>query len=404
MTTYYRRSRPLQCFDHTRYFLTLDENDDQCIALTRQGLRCRWDISKEEVDEVVNLTAEANGIASGNERHNILQRLVLLRTCGDSHRQKLEANPDCLSKVAEMYEEKILTSPIALVQSARIPQGAGQSETPRSYSPVMVNRKDERRHRYLLRPRLFSTSTVGSDQQLSDPRQQCFVPYASGPTDHIDDVLVSDIPSAYALTGQVYAFTWPSSPEFVKIGYTGISVPSRMSRWQQCHPGATLLHSVDFPFPQRMERLIHLQLSPTRHQIIICTYCSGTHFEWFRISTDVAIQTMNAWKAVTEREELYTSARELSKPWQKRIASVKDRITAQGLRDILETEANLEIQSRAPSVDLIEVRTREDSVIAGDKAGPLCQRTDNILSKKSYQQDWDTVLTIFSDFVRMVTI
>ena len=407
MTRDNRKSKPLQCFDYKRYILTYDGTDPQCIARTRQGSRCLWDISEEELDEVISLNVEAKGIEIGDERHSILQRLVLLRTCGDFHRQKLEAHPECLDGVAKMYGENIHMSTISVIRSAGGSQDAGQPPAPRRDSSIMTNINGVVRHRYLLRPRVGDASDVMSDQLSLGSRQAIFVPYASDPKDNINDILLSDVPSNYISTGHVYAFIWPSSPEFVKIGYTGKSVSSRILSWQECHPGSILLHSVAFAFPQRMERLVHLQMSTTRHQIIICTHCSGTHFEWFKVSTCEAIQTINAWKELTERDELYSATGKFSERWQKRTAGITDKITARALLSVAEMEAkpvNSDMKSVAPSVDLIEAGMREDSVTAADTICPLRRRVDSTLPKKSSQPDWDTILASFSDFVRMVKI
>ena len=321
----------LLCFEPERYWVVLDDTDYQCIAPTKSGSQCSWPITTEELDEVRQLTAEAQTLGEGDERNYVLQRLVLIRTCGESHREKLQARAalDCLEKVTNKYAEAILRQSS---QGKRTHMVLRSSVKKSSSKPPPL--------RYVLQPRHvgpFKKDYLQSSYHAIT--ESPFVPYQSDPNDHIKDVLLSDVPSeprAYTQTGCVYAFTWPSNPEFVKIGYSGKTAESRMSKWRKCHPGATVDLERKIAFPRRMERLIHLEMARKRHKILICAVCSSQHEEWFKASLTEVRQVIQNWQMVTDKIALYTTTGQITQQWREIVDEMTGEITAATLLDAFE--------------------------------------------------------------------
>nr|POF14343.1 hypothetical protein CFP56_03367 [Quercus suber] len=407
-----RARNGLQCFDENRYFMPQDHNQGtQCIAPTTSGKQCAWDISDEEVYEIVCLTVELQSTVGTGSQYNILERIMLLRVCGDTHREKLEAkfstDRSCLNRFLMHYMAQVIITALTPQKIAALfPAQMPGTSAPQS---AMRNRKGGLRHRYMLRPReVGSASRPG----LSSPDaiRQIFVPYPSRPDDNINDVLLSAVPQHFKATGCVYALTWPSEEGYIKIGYSSISVNARLSRWRQCHPGIKVLHSMDCPYPERIERLVHLQLSSLRHQIKICPQCNSTHFEWFRIPDKEVIETMDTWKTLTEHGGLYDTNRNLLSPWVRRIADFDTAITAQGLLEVRRSETHAEAEALALATQAATMKMEAEASEARVFVKPtrivetICWKTARILPQKSLAPDLDSILDSFGDFMRLITM
>ena len=102
--------------------------------------------------------------------------------------------------------------------------------------------------------------------------------------------------------------------------------------------GAEILYSASFMLPERMERIIHLQLTDNQNRIMACAVCGQSHIEWFKMSQDEAVQTIRNWETLCEESVLYTPDRTLSVFWRQRIEHSTSVVTARDLLAVLEGE------------------------------------------------------------------
>jgi hypothetical protein len=190
--------------------------------------------------------------------------------------------------------------------------------------------------------------------KVLDIRQPAeFTSFLPGPEDNLDILLPQPVASNQAASGYVYALFWPSEPEFVKIGYAKSSTARRLKTWNKCHRGAEILYSAPFMFPERMERIIHLQLIKRRYCIMACVACGRCHIERFKISPEEAIQTIRDWRDVTRKDALYAADRTLSMLWRQRICGITSPVTAQSLLTIREAETSMNEDSTECSESLV---------------------------------------------------
>ena len=280
----------------------------QCIAPTRVSEQCRCEIIAEECERATVLEETARMLSDGLERDDVLREYVLLRCCIKYHREKLESAPECLGLLVQEYKA------VALLQ---IPPE--MLPTSQNIGTISSN----------LRSGSAYSKTPNFDQ---------FVRYATDPLDSVLDELSCPMPSKYAKNGQVYCFTRPSYPDHLKIGYTSKSAKLRVSQQIRCNPGALLQLYTIFKSPERMERLIHLQMAKHRYKIVRCSYCNRTHHEWFKTSVSEAAQIINDWAEVTKKEPLYDATGFLTERWKQRLEKLEGELTAKVLLDILELE------------------------------------------------------------------
>lgn len=190
-----------------------------------------------------------------------------------------------------------------------------------------------------------------------------FTAFLPGPKDDLNTLLVQPVASNQAHSSYVYALCWPSEPKFVKIGYAKLSSAKRLKIWNKCHHGAEILYSANFIFPERMGRIIHLQLIKKRYRITACLVCERSHIEWFKMSQDEATQVIRDWETLSKKRVLYTPDRAFSIFWRQRIKGCTSAVTAANLLAVLEAEM-LENEDRtecsttlvAPSDDSLALR------------------------------------------------
>lgn len=349
----------LLCFDSSRYWVSDDRDDNKCIAPTGTGSRCSFDISETELNEIAELTVEFLRARNDTGVDQVLQRLVLLRCCGDRHRQKLEHSPDVLIEVANRYRRVLASSPEPRIPRRPIRRGYD--------SPGRWQWSPEVRHRYLLRPRVSSNGS--RPPVLPEVHAQLFILHAPDPNKTLNTVLKSDVPQTreYRRDGEVYAFTWPTAPGFIKIGYTSASVTARMNKWRECHAESKLIHRVAVEFPHRIEELIHLQLKDKQHKIVICKTCGSTHYEWFQESVERVKTIMDAWKEISDRTPLYDPKRRLAERWQNDILPYIDGDYRAGklLRALNDSDAEL---ARAAEEEEEQTRRENEERIRREEA------------------------------------
>lgn len=164
-----------------------------------------------------------------------------------------------------------------------------------------------------------------------DTETSLFTPYRSGPQDSVKSYLIKDVSRADKRPGFVYAFSWPTHPGYLKLGSSG-SPCDRLAEWQQCHPCAEMIHSIEVPFPKKAERLIHLEMSRVRYQMVLCRVCGCTHLEWFKRSVAEMKFIMDTWKKLFDGNiALYDETGKFSDDWEKSIQKTSHDLTAKRL-------------------------------------------------------------------------
>ena len=333
-------SYQLKCYEPTLYTI-VSGADNRCVAPTARSIRCPWRITQRDLQECLKFESNARNLVHGDERHDVLCSLVLLRCCEQAtHREKLTYDDSgCLDEVAQAFGVRIPAKAAIKAdfgeESCRVQQTLEYAQSAEDRSSVMKLEDPESppegsTPRYELR---YRRATPFANQAGN-----VFIPYVTDPRDSVKGDLLCDVPLSHARTGFVYAFMWPSCPDYIKIGYTSNSSQSRVQDWQSCHPGATLCVSTAFDFPERMERLIHLQMAKQRHKIMKCKNCMKTHFEWFKLPIAVVSQIIGDWKEVITKEPFYDSTRALTKAWHSRIQNMNNEIMGAALLAVLESE------------------------------------------------------------------
>ena len=122
--------------------------------------------------------------------------------------------------------------------------------------------------------------------------------------------------------GEIYAFTRPSSPGYVKIGRTKRPVAKRLEEWErQCKYSPqkeTPKDGRETPYVAQIERLILAELSPHRRRESICNGglgCHAKHHEWVEVKVDLALEVINRWCSWAEKRP-YDEHGVLRKEWE----------------------------------------------------------------------------------------
>lgn len=367
------------CFDSSKYHVAPTQDDSQCIAPSGKGKRCCWDISKYELEEALDLEVEIYTNTSTRATNAVLcERLVLLRCCGDNHRQKLHANADCLAEVAALYVSSIKSGP-----PPSAPQkGRKSSQWDSFLQPAMLSRNGSLRKRWLLKTFEASLST--------NVLRPMFVRY-SKEMPPIRDELSKVVPLSYEKEGEVYAFIWPTHPGFVKIGYSKATAAKRIDEeWTECHPNPEIIWRIKVPFPQRMEKLIHLELGAVRRKIVVCQNagCMRTHKEWFKATNEHVARVMDSWATICRLDKRYNArTRQFSTTWTERITVMGPAITSRKLLIVLGKKSGLRIEK-----DI-------SGILASSRHGPVSKKGSETTTEEITT---DSLISMFRDFMHMI--
>jgi hypothetical protein len=269
-------------------------------------------------------------LCTDEKRSELLTKALLLRTCSNSHRDKLRYHGKCLGELVRRHKMKYSRPSEHRVHPIEVHHDSSSLLCKVSVTMCSL---DEPRSCGPTDPDLEVAFKVVEDQQPT-----LFTSFLPGPKDDLKMLLVQPVASNQAASGYVYALYWSSEPGFIKIGYAKSSSATRLKKWNKCHEGAEILYSAPFIFPERMERIIHLQLTDKRYRITACGVCGRSHIEWFKMSQDEAIQTIRDWETLCGESVLYTPERTLSICWRQRIEHSTSAVTAQNLLAIMEGE------------------------------------------------------------------
>lgn len=257
--------------------------------LTSKGQRCKSRVAKPDVDEFKNQLRKLQ-VASGLERQEVMQNMVCLCACNNTHRRTLRRNTMLLATWVANLEAH-------------------------SHSPAEI------------------------DQLLTGYQNPEFTRYSAKSNKDVVAALRCSPLEVPSKLGFVYAFTTPYKPGFVKIGWAA-SPSKRVAEWAKCFPEATVAFEEQFEYPEQIELLIHLENAPGRMQIV-CRRCSlgqkssVNHDEWFEMDIAEAKRVITRWKNLICQEPLYTKDKVLSAKWAPVLAFVTEQ-TASGLLAAME--------------------------------------------------------------------
>lgn len=157
-------------------------------------------------------------------------------------------------------------------------------------------------------PRTLSDPSVRTElQQWIKVSPQGKAPNTASPLSIVVDEIRKDLTNDDLKCGHIYAFVVPSSPEYIKIGYTASSLSERVRYLKTCDPDLELVGhtTANVPFVKRAERLIHLRLQAQglrRHNTrcqnrfrLDCGSCCKVHTEWFETSAAVVHSAIEEW-------------------------------------------------------------------------------------------------------------
>ena len=162
---------------------------------------------------------------------------------------------------------------------------------------------------YISRGPTTRSQTKGQTKKIPVLETFVFKPYPQkrqNLADRIREVMIKELSRQDNIDGLIYIYWIPGNQQIpeglVKIGVTNVTVASRLevgNGWRKCHPD--LVHkyptkSIKFPHACRVERLIHAELSISRHKQIGCLHCDRTsHVELFAVPLAQAIEVTKRW-------------------------------------------------------------------------------------------------------------
>ena len=110
------------------------------------------------------------------------------------------------------------------------------------------------------------------------------------------------------LPGEIYAFTRPSSPGYVKIGLTKRTIKKRLKDFMRnCKYSPhqeTPENGRVVPYVAQIERLILAELSLHRRKESVCNGgagCHVIHHEWVQVDIDLALEVIERWCSWAEK-------------------------------------------------------------------------------------------------------
>lgn len=321
----------------------------QCIYFTRQGLRCRHNCSLEDDAEAIRLRDSIEATPTASLGLDLLSDYIVLKCCkAGRHRYHIEG-AGLLTSLAQRWQNEIRgrSSSIILDKPAVKPSAV-------STPPRMASRSGPQLTRAQTQHSLGSyvgvvpinqshIEVVPSLQSASE-----FDPYKTKPhrADTVYRKAIADLRSRDFETGSLYIFSRPSSPGYVKIGWTARFVTKRLERWEKCGYIPHLVWQVDnVPHAQRVEKLVHRELMKEWRRERMCRSCLSSHQEWFEISEERAIQVVLNWTRFMLEAQPYDSEGRLKDPCRKIMKWMDDngkQVTGQRMLECLQESATVQ--------------------------------------------------------------
>ena len=289
----------------------------RCIhpILTNGHRPCRISIDPNDASRIPSMLNAIRNAAGTRSLADIVGEFALLKCCRKVHQKRLRSS-DLLNNLVQRWLDE-------LDVSDQCEEKGGQ-----------VIEKQVVLHRYPTRSQMqhqasgalvisatrshdANTGTSSSTHLAAE-----FAPYVRSPRYNVKAKVEEPLTKLAWKTGTVYMFTRPSSPGFVKIGYTTVSLPKRMRWWEEsCLYTPLVQHAIhDVPHVFRVEQLIHAELKEYWRREMRCRHnpdCPKQHQEWFEIAVEHAKPIMNKWAEWMKQVTPYNDSGLLRIEWSK---------------------------------------------------------------------------------------
>ena len=274
---------------------------------------CQHSVNKDDASRTPSKLNDIRNAAGTTNLADIVREFILLKCCHNVHQKRLRSS-DLLNKLVQRWIDEL--------------DGPSQHEQ----KGCQVTEKRVVLHKYPTRSQTQHESSeekcayvtpsqdASLDTSSSTHRAAEFAPYVRSPKYTVKAKLEEPLTKTAWKTGTVYMFTRPSSPGYVKIGYTTVSVSSRMRQWEKsCHYTPLVQHAIhNVPHVFRVEQLIHTELSEYWRREKRCKHnsdCPRQHQEWFEIAIEQAKQVMSKWTQWVKSAKPYNESGLLRNEW-----------------------------------------------------------------------------------------
>ena len=244
---------------------------------------------------------------------DIVEEFALLKCCRKVHQKRLKGT-QLLDKLVQRWLDELEVSDQCDEKGAQV-----------SEKRVVL-------HRHSTRSQMQHQVSGGSCGSITQSRNASpntsssthlaaeFVPHVRSPRYTVKAKIEQPLTKLAWKTGTVYMFTRPSSPGFVKIGYTTVAVADRMREWSEsCFYTPVVQHAIHgIPHVFRVEQLIHVELKEYWRREMRCRHnpdCPKQHQEWFEITVEHAKRTMDRWAEWMKQAVPYNDSGLLRTKW-----------------------------------------------------------------------------------------
>lgn len=344
----------------------------KCIhpILTENHRRCRNSIDKEIVFKISTVLNDIRNAVGTTTLPVIVRRFALLKCCPKVHQTRLR-NSHLLNNLVQRWVDEL-----------DVPDKCQEKDIQVTEGRVLLHRYPTRsRAQHYASGGLCTSITLsqGASQitSLSTDLAVEFAPYVRNPRYTVKAKLEEPLTKLAWKTGTVYMFTRPSSPGFVKIGYTTMTVADRMKRWEKsCRYAPVVQHAIyGVPHVYRVEQLIHTELKEYWRKEKRCKHnpdCPKQHQEWFEIAVENAKRIMNKWVEWMQKARTYNDSGLLEPEWVQVCRWARDggkAMTAQALLNVLTPPQN-EILSARQKELLADNTSREQPAHQASQHSP----------------------------------
>lgn len=243
------------------------------------------------------------------EQHNYaelpdhLKRLSEVAMCSQ-HKNVALIQPKARSRIDELR---------AFI--ARLPQASGEElSTFRTWTEALASRSSTphidakaRESSLTSVPSITGSSTTASGHDIKSD----LLGFQAYKSTHMDDLAIAKalkkmvarpLSQPDMKEGFIYIFWDEGNFGFIKIGRTN-DLERRLKEWNKCksthsyHPSSRDGRLLKVPHVQRVERLIHIELTNIRKKRA-CDTCKNTrtHTEWFALSEAKAVEVFQKWR------------------------------------------------------------------------------------------------------------
>jgi hypothetical protein len=197
-------------------------------------------------------------------------------------------------------------------------------------------------------------------------------------------------------TGMVYMYRRESSPGYVKIGWTAISVDQRLAQWSKCgYTPIELFRATGVPYAQRVETLTHYELiKEWRREGGACEGCLKNkgeevcHREWFEVSQERAIHILKIWVELFKKASPYELSGSLKSEWREVVNEMQknnETVTSKKLLEHYEAtvaKASVRIKETVKAEGVMFVKERSDAKQRADANEEMVKNERMVIEKE----------------------